>query len=70
MQGLEIHSHYRAADTTIVGGDFYDMFALDVAADSWGLFIGDVCGKGVPAAVVTSLARYTLRSVVPDPTRN
>ncbi len=43
-----------------VGGDFYDVFSL--GGDDWGVFLGDVCGKGAPAASRTSLARYTLRS--------
>jgi serine phosphatase RsbU (regulator of sigma subunit) len=29
---------------------------------NWGLVVGDVCGKGVPAAKSTALARYTLRA--------
>lgn len=46
------------------GGDFCDLFPL--AAGTWGLFVGDVCGKG--AAAVTSLARYTLcAAAVYDP---
>ena len=40
-----------------VGGDFYDVFALDDGA--WILVIGDVLGKGAEAAAVTALARYT-----------
>ena len=38
--------------------------------ERWGLFLGDVCGKGADAAAVTSLARYTLRAAAvhdPDP---
>jgi serine phosphatase RsbU (regulator of sigma subunit) len=44
-----------------VGGDFYDVFALDDG--SWILVIGDVLGKGAEAAAVTALARYTVRAV-------
>ena len=44
-----------------VGGDFYDVFALDDGA--WILVIGDVLGKGAEAAAVTALARYTVRAV-------
>jgi serine phosphatase RsbU (regulator of sigma subunit) len=44
-----------------VGGDFYDVFALDDGA--WALVIGDVLGKGAEAAAMTALARYTLRAV-------
>lgn len=31
-----------------------------------GFFLGDVCGKGAPAAALTSLARYTLRAAAHD----
>jgi serine phosphatase RsbU (regulator of sigma subunit) len=43
-----------------VGGDFYDVF--EIGGGSFGVAIGDVCGKGPDAAAVTALARYTLRS--------
>ncbi|MFJ6076490.1 PP2C family protein-serine/threonine phosphatase [Streptomyces sp. NPDC093065] len=60
VPGLEVSSHYHVASSDEVGGDFYDLFPL--AAGTWGLFLGDVCGKGAAAAAVTSLARYTLRA--------
>jgi sigma-B regulation protein RsbU (phosphoserine phosphatase) len=62
VPGLEIATHYQSASAESVGGDFYDLFALDDAADRLAFFIGDVCGKGVLAAAITSLARYTLRA--------
>ena len=68
VPGLEAAAHYHVASADQVGGDFYDLFRLDDGR--WGLFIGDVCGKGAGAAVVTSLARYTLREAAvhdPDP---
>ena len=43
-----------------MGGDFYDLFAL--SREKSAFFLGDVCGKGVDAATLTSLARYTLRA--------
>ncbi|WP_249998102.1 PP2C family protein-serine/threonine phosphatase [Actinoplanes sp. M2I2] len=66
--GLEAAAHYRMASVDEVGGDFYDLFPLD--DDRWGFFLGDVSGKGIDAATVTSLARYTLRAAAvydPDP---
>ncbi|MFF1377574.1 PP2C family protein-serine/threonine phosphatase [Streptomyces sp. NPDC058308] len=68
VPGLNVAAHYHIASTDEVGGDFYDLFPL--AAGTWGLFLGDVCGKGAAAAAVTSLARYTLRAAAvydPDP---
>jgi sigma-B regulation protein RsbU (phosphoserine phosphatase) len=43
-----------------VGGDFYDLF--DSGENVWTVVVGDVCGKGIEAAAVTALARYTLRA--------
>lgn len=68
VPGLEVCAYYHIASLDEVGGDFYDLFPL--AAGTWGLFLGDVCGKGAAAAAVTSLARYTLRAAAvydPDP---
>lgn len=61
IPGLEVAAAYRpAGDGTDIGGDFYDVFQL--AAADWCVVIGDVCGKGVEAALVTSLARHTIRA--------
>jgi len=61
VPGLELAACYRAAgEGNEVGGDFYDVFPT--GGDSWGIFLGDVCGKGPAAAAVTALARYTLRA--------
>jgi sigma-B regulation protein RsbU (phosphoserine phosphatase) len=57
---LEVAAHYHVASPDRVGGDFYDLFPL--SGGTWGLFMGDVCGKGTAAAALTSLARYTLRA--------
>ncbi len=61
IPGLDISAAYRpAGDGDEVGGDFYDVF--QVTDDEWAVVIGDVEGKGVQAAVVTALARHTLRA--------
>ncbi|WP_238412286.1 PP2C family protein-serine/threonine phosphatase [Saccharothrix deserti] len=68
VPGVEIATHYHHASPFEVGGDFYDVFPL--ADGRWGVFLGDVCGKGAGAAAMTSLTRYTLRSAAvydPDP---
>ena len=62
IEGLEVAAVYRpGGDGEEVGGDFYDVFQID--DDTWVVTLGDVCGSGVEAAVVTALVRYTLRAV-------
>ncbi|MGW3992496.1 PP2C family protein-serine/threonine phosphatase [Amycolatopsis sp. NPDC004772] len=66
VPGVQVAAYYHPASADEVGGDFYDLFPL--TEDTWGFFLGDVSGKGAAAAVVTSLARYTLRAAaVHDP---
>src|SRR3984957_1450740 len=61
IPGLELAAAYRpAGDGTEIGGDFYDVF--EISPDDWCVVIGDVCGKGVEAAVVAALARHTVRA--------
>jgi sigma-B regulation protein RsbU (phosphoserine phosphatase) len=60
VPGVETAAYYHTASAIQLGGDFYDVFAVD--QQRWGFFLGDVCGKGPAAAAVTSLARYTLRA--------
>ncbi|MGK2879947.1 MAG: PP2C family protein-serine/threonine phosphatase [Mycobacterium sp.] len=58
--GMQAADFYFAASRDDIGGDFYDLFPL--SRTTWGFFLGDVSGKGVDAAVVTALTRYTLRA--------
>lgn len=51
---------YHSPSAGEVGGDFYDLFPL--SRDRYGFFLGDVCGKGLAAATLTSLTRYALRA--------
>jgi PAS domain S-box-containing protein len=61
IPGLEVGTRYVAAEEgAVVGGDFFDVFALEPGA--WAVVVGDVCGQGVEAAAVTGLARHTVRS--------
>lgn len=61
VPGMEVGAVYRAAGMgTEVLGDFYDVF--ECAGDRWNVVLGDVCGKGVAAARLTGLARYTVRA--------
>jgi len=61
VPGLDLGGAYRpAGDGSEVGGDFYDVFRTGL--ETWGIVLGDVCGKGASAAVVTALARYTVRA--------
>jgi len=69
IPGLDVAAAYRPAGAgDEVGGDFYDVF--QVGKDDWVVALGDVCGKGVDAAVVTALVRYQLRALavqLPEP---
>lgn len=60
MDGWVAASLYRAAgEQTQVGGDFYDVFRVPAG---WMAVVGDVAGRGAPAASLTALARYTIRT--------
>jgi serine phosphatase RsbU (regulator of sigma subunit) len=60
VDGLRFSSHYAAAsDEALVGGDFFDLFEVDGALA--GITIGDVSGKGLSAAIITSRVRDCLR---------
>lgn len=56
--GWEIAAHFQAARE--VAGDFYDAFPL-AAGEKLGLVLGDVCGKGVGAALFMTLFRSLIR---------
>ncbi|WP_199551782.1 SpoIIE family protein phosphatase [Streptomyces sp. N35] len=59
VPGVESALVYEPRDNGLAGGDFYDIFP---AGDGrWCFALGDVCGNGPEAAVVTGLARPWLR---------
>ena len=59
LDGWEIAQYYQPARE--VGGDFYDF--LQLADGHVGLVIGDVSGKGIPAAVLMANTQSVLRTV-------
>lgn len=64
VDGVEFAGGYRAAgNDELVGGDFYDLHP-DAGGDGESLVVlGDVCGKGLEAAVLTGRIRDTLRAL-------
>jgi PAS domain S-box-containing protein len=62
IEGIRFGHLYRSAVSEVakVGGDFYDIFELD--GNRVCISIGDVSGKGVKAATLTSLAKNTIRA--------
>ena len=61
IPGFEVAARYHpAGQGSDVGGDFYDVF--ETGYGRWAVVIGDVCGKGVDAAALTGLTRYTIRA--------
>jgi sigma-B regulation protein RsbU (phosphoserine phosphatase) len=61
VPGLDVAAVYRPAGSgDEIGGDFYDMF--EAAHDDWIMAVGDVCGKGVDAAIITAAVRYAIRA--------
>jgi sigma-B regulation protein RsbU (phosphoserine phosphatase) len=68
IPGLQLAAWYAAAGTGAeVLADFCDVFPS--AGRTWGLVVGDVCGKGSAAAKATALARHTLRTTARRQTR-
>jgi PAS domain S-box-containing protein len=62
IPGVQVGAEYLpVGEANDVGGDFYDL--INTVEDGWLCAIGDVRGKGVEAASVTALARYTIRAV-------
>ncbi|MCL6472554.1 MAG: SpoIIE family protein phosphatase [Firmicutes bacterium] len=61
IPGIDFSYLYRSATVVAkIGGDFYDFFELD--SGKVGFMIGDVSGKGIEAAAVTSVVKSTARA--------
>jgi phosphoserine phosphatase RsbU/P len=48
VPGYEFYAHYKSAMT--IGGDYYDF--AELPDGRWAILLGDVAGKGVPAALL------------------
>ncbi len=62
VKELDISASMKAAKE--VGGDFYDVFYVD--STHLAFVVGDVSGKGVPAALFMASAKITLQNCVRD----
>jgi GAF domain-containing protein/HAMP domain-containing protein len=66
LEGVEFADAYHSAmEAARVGGDFYDLFELQTGRV--GIVIGDVAGKGLDAAVLTSMVKNTIRAHANEP---
>jgi sigma-B regulation protein RsbU (phosphoserine phosphatase) len=59
----EFELHGSMVPAREVGGDLFDFFLLD--ADHLAFVVGDVSGKGVPAALYLAVSRTLLRATAP-----
>ncbi|MGW5053654.1 SpoIIE family protein phosphatase [Actinokineospora sp. NPDC004072] len=64
VDGVEFAGGYRASDNSdLVGGDFYDVHPHAGPDGETLVVLGDVCGKGLSAAVLTGKIRNTLHAL-------
>ena len=60
IPGFGLATLYRpAGQENWVGGDFYDAFEVN---GGWMVVVGDVAGRGAPAASLTAYSRHVLRT--------
>jgi serine phosphatase RsbU (regulator of sigma subunit) len=60
LTGVDFATYYRVAfEQEALGGDFYDVHGAD---QEWTAVVGDVCGKGVDAAVLNGRVRQSVRT--------
>jgi sigma-B regulation protein RsbU (phosphoserine phosphatase) len=52
----------KSVPATLVGGDYYDF--IETVDGRWGICLGDVSGKGMPAALLMANLQATLRSQI------
>ncbi|MBW4699023.1 MAG: SpoIIE family protein phosphatase [Aphanocapsa lilacina HA4352-LM1] len=61
INGITLAARCQSADK--VGGDYYDFIPI-TNTNRWGIVIGDVMGKGVPAGLLMTMTRGMLRAEV------
>ncbi|MEU6845335.1 PP2C family protein-serine/threonine phosphatase [Streptomyces sp. NPDC046716] len=66
VHGIDFSGRYRAATVTErIGGDFYDVHPAESEDAETFAVLGDVCGKGLEAAVLTGKIRNTIEALLP-----
>ncbi|MFJ8825383.1 PP2C family protein-serine/threonine phosphatase [Streptomyces sp. NPDC102467] len=66
VHGVCFSGRYRAsAAGDRIGGDFYDLYPPDTPEAEIVTVLGDVCGKGLEAAVTAGRTRHALQALVP-----
>ncbi|MFF3757581.1 PP2C family protein-serine/threonine phosphatase [Streptomyces sp. NPDC002185] len=66
VRGVDFAGGYRTSqDTERIGGDFYDVHAGTDEGQETLAVLGDVCGKGLDAAVLTGRIRSTVHALLP-----
>ena len=61
LSGIQIAAVYKPAAS--VAGDFYEFLPVD--STHAGIFVADVCGHGVPAALIASMLKVAVQSASP-----
>jgi sigma-B regulation protein RsbU (phosphoserine phosphatase) len=59
VKGIELGLVFEPASETI-GGDYYDFVTVNTTSGV--VILGDVSGKGIPAATYTAMGKYVLRA--------
>ncbi|MEU5824764.1 PP2C family protein-serine/threonine phosphatase [Streptomyces sp. NPDC047803] len=66
ISGVDFAGRYRpSGDHERIGGDFYDVHPAAVEGEASLVSLGDVCGKGMEAAVLAGKIRNTLHALLP-----
>ncbi|WP_079143933.1 PP2C family protein-serine/threonine phosphatase [Streptomyces luteocolor] len=66
VHGICFSGRYRASVAgERIGGDFYDLYPADTPEAETVAVLGDVCGKGLEAAVTAGRIRTVLQALVP-----